>query len=124
MESTPAVRMTEGHANVASSPFRLIGHRPSCPKFGGISGLCSGHHRNDADDPRETLCLKGIEISSRRHLQRLAREPSGAPCIDGVKRGAVQARHVGPNFLAGADQRVGKMAISIRVTCEQFAVEL
>ena len=66
----------------------------------------------------------GIEISSRRHLQRLAREPSGAPCVDGVKRGAVQARHVGPNFLAGAHQRVGKMAISLRVTCEQFTVEL
>src|SRR5262249_10823206 len=40
------------------------------------------------------------------------------------KRGAVQSRYVGPNFLASAHQRVGEMAISLRVTRKQFTIEL
>src|SRR5215471_1814578 len=47
-----------------------------------------------------------------------------SPRVDGVKRGAVQSRNVGPNFLASAHQRVGEMAISLRVTRKQFTIEL
>src|SRR5262249_24515990 len=64
------------------------------------------------------------ESSSCRYLQRLARKPSGATCVNGVKRWTIQARHVGANLLAGANQRVGKMAISFWVMREEFAVEL
>src|SRR5262249_22871397 len=78
---TPSCR---GHAPIAE---RTVG-----PARNVVESLTSKPGIREQHQPKRDI--------SGRNLERLAREPTGHPCIHGIEQRTVQAWYIDPHFLA------------------------